>query len=166
MSGKGKAMENEHKLAVLARIARQFNRAGITWAIGGSMLLYFKGITDEFQDIDIMLKTEDAETAKAILAGMGTLEPPKPSTQYKTKVFLEYTIDGVDVDILAGYVIVSNGAEHDCPLLETDIEGAVLVNHENVPLQSVKVWRRYYTLMGKAEKVRLIDAAHMRSHSQ
>lgn len=38
--------ETKKKIKVLERIAKRFNEAGITWALGASMLLYF--------DADIM----------------------------------------------------------------------------------------------------------------
>ena len=39
-------------LALLKRIAHRFNQAGITWALGASMMLYFKGIARDFHDLD------------------------------------------------------------------------------------------------------------------
>ena len=48
-------METERKLDVLADIARALNQSGVTWAVGGSLLLYFKGKTGVFRDIDLMV---------------------------------------------------------------------------------------------------------------
>ena len=42
------------KIELLKKIALRFNDANITWALGASMLLYFKKITIEFHDIDLM----------------------------------------------------------------------------------------------------------------
>lgn len=36
-------METERKLDVLADIARALNQSGVTWAVGGSLLLYLRG---------------------------------------------------------------------------------------------------------------------------
>ena len=41
-------MDADTKITVLKRIAARFNAAGITWALGASMLLYFKRIAPEF----------------------------------------------------------------------------------------------------------------------
>jgi len=153
----GKYMETKKKLTVLTKIAHHLNAAGITWAVGGSMLLYFKNIVSEFQDIDIMIKDRDAEAAKKILLGMGTLEPPKASAKFKSKAFYEFTIDGVDIDVMAGFVIVNNGKEHDCSLQEKEITQTILLGNETIPLHSLAAWRRNYSLMDKPEKVRLID---------
>ena len=152
-------MENERKLRVLQTIARRLNAAGITWAVGGSMLLYFKGIVSEYHDIDIMVKTGDAETVRALLTQMGTLDAPKPSAKFKSKAFFELTIDGVDVDVMAGFVIVKDGVEHDCSLRDDEITEHIQVEGETIPLHSLAAWRRNYGLMGKPEKVLLIDTA-------
>ena len=42
----------------------------VTWAVGGSLLLYFKGIVDEFHDIDLMVMAEDTKEAKIHLMEM------------------------------------------------------------------------------------------------
>ena len=70
-------MDTETKIVVLKRIAHRFNEAGLIWALGASMLLYFKHITPEFHDIDLMVADDDADRARQILCEMGTLQPPK-----------------------------------------------------------------------------------------
>ncbi len=152
-------MENEQKLRVLQTIAKRLNAANVTWAVGGSMLLYFKGVVSEFHDIDIIVKTDDAETVRELLAQLGALEAPKPSAKFKSRAFYELTIDGVDVDVMAGFVIVKDGMEHDCSLRDEEIKEHIQVGSETVPLHSLTAWRRNYMLMGKLEKVRLIDLA-------
>lgn len=152
-------MNTENKLTILTKIAHRLNAANITWAVGGSMLLYFKGIVSEFRDIDIMVKDEDAQAAKTILLSMGTLEPQKSSAKYKTKAFYEFTVDGVDIDVMAGFVIVKDSVDYDCSLNENEIAEHIILGNEKIPLHSVAVWRRYYELMEKPEKVRMIDEA-------
>ena len=152
-------METTGKLNVLKSIAHALNQAGVVWAVGGSMLLYFKGIVSEFHDIDLMIKPEDAETVKAILARMGTLEPFNPSAKYKSKAFYEFTIGGVDVDVMAGFVIVKGAAEYNRSLRDDEITEHIRLDDESIPLHSLAAWRRNYELMGKPDKVRMIDTA-------
>ncbi len=152
-------MDTDTYLQVLTAIARRFNAARVVWAVGGSMLLYFKGIMPDFHDIDILVKTEDSEMAKAVLAELGTLKLSKPSEMYKSKAFYELTIDGVDVDVIAGFTIVKDQVAHDCSLQEDEIEDSVQIGGETIPLHSLVVWRRNYKLMNQAEKVRMLDEA-------
>lgn len=155
-------MDTEHKLDVLADIARVLNQSGVTWAVGGSLLLYFKGKTDTFRDIDLMVCETDAEKLKQALLPLGELAPPHTDAQYKTRCFLEFTIRGVEVDAMAGLVIVENGKEHDCPLTPEQVAERILVRGESVPLQALEDWRRYYVWMGRTSKVEMIDGRSAR----
>ena len=142
-----------HKLQALCRLAGVLNAHGIHWAVGGSLLLYLHGKTDTFHDIDLMVCEEDFHDAAALLTALGTTAPERPrNEQFQTRHFLELTVDGVDVDVIAGFVIVSQGTAYDCPLLPSDITGCVALNGQRIPLHSLTVWKRYYTLMGRPEK--------------
>ena len=145
------------KLEMLKTIAQRFSDAGIVWALGASMLLYFKGIVSEFHDIDLMIPENDIAKAKTVLDGMGRRLPEKGGAGFATRHFLEYDIDGVGVDLMAGFAIVSGGRVHDCALKSDQISEYACLDGERIPLQSVALWRRYYELMGREEKVRLID---------
>ena len=148
--------DTEHKLEVLASVARRFNRENIIWAVGASLLLYLKGKTEVFHDIDIMLMEPDADRAKAILADMGVVQIPEPRAQYRTRHFWECVVDGVDIDVMAGLVIVSDGKEYDCPLRKEEIEETVRVHGQDIPLHSLSAWKHYYRLMGREDKVKMI----------
>ena len=64
----------KEKLELLEKIAYYFNKENVEWALGASMLLYFKGITTEFHDIDLMVSTDDVKKVKDILLGMGKIQ--------------------------------------------------------------------------------------------
>ena len=104
-------MDNEYKLHTLAEIARALNAEKITWAVGASLLLYFKGITSAFHDIDLMVADHDAECVRTILLEMGELRPsdPVPNPMYRTKTFMEFLIESIEVDVMAGFAIVHEG---------------------------------------------------------
>lgn len=149
--------ETKHKLAVLCRIGELLNGADVTWAVGASLLLYLKGIAEEFHDIDLMVAESDIGRAKELLLNIGTLHPANPNAQYRTRHFLEFSVDGVDVDVMAGFVIVDGGQEHDCSLHRDQIAEHIMVGSTAVPLQSVALWREYYRLMHRDSKVAMID---------
>ncbi len=145
------------KLSVLAMIAKELNERHIVWAVGASMLLYFKNKVPDFHDIDIMVSENDVEAVKDILLRYGSLQPPNPNARYKTKCFLEFSIDGVDIDVIAGFVIVNDNREYYFPLQAQDIQDYVMLGDTEIPLQSLSEWRKYYLLMGRMEKVKIID---------
>ncbi|WP_250228182.1 nucleotidyltransferase family protein [Anaeropeptidivorans aminofermentans] len=150
-------MDIAHKLEVLKKIAREFNNKGINWAVGASLLLYFKGISDTFNDIDILVSEKDVDKVKEILLPLGEGKERIPNDEYKTKYFLEYIIDGVEFDIMAGFIIVFGGEDYYFPIEEANIEDFTLLNGIKIPLQSVSEWRNYYYLMGRTKKVKMID---------
>ena len=82
--------EQQKKIELLQKIAHQLNEAHVQWALGASMLLYFKGITSAFHDIDLMVADHDAECVRTILSVMGELCPPAPmpNPMYRTKAFI------------------------------------------------------------------------------
>ena len=88
---------------------------------------------------------------------MGELQPANPNVQYKTRVFLEYVIDDVDMDVMAGFVIVKDGQEYDCALKKEEIVETVPVNGQQIPLQSLETWKYYYKLMGRDKKVKMLE---------
>ncbi len=148
----------EHKLTVLSQIAKELNQKNVTWAVGASLLLYVKGIVTDFHDIDIMVAEDDVNEAKAVLFSFGTMQPPNPNIAYKTKHFMEFIVEGVEIDVMAGFVIVNNNKENQISFEKEDIKENIKMNGVSVPLQSVEAWRTYYQLMGRSEKVALIDA--------
>ncbi|WP_142412856.1 nucleotidyltransferase domain-containing protein [Hathewaya massiliensis] len=149
--------EVEEKFKVLSKIGKQLNDNNITWAIGASLLLYIKGISSEFHDIDIMVAESDVEALKNILLHLGELQPKTTNIQYKSKEFLEFKVEDVDIDVMAGFVIVNKGRDFYFPLHKGDIMDYEEINGVKIPLQSVKEWRNYYELMGRTEKVKMID---------
>ena len=147
----------EDKIKLLKKIAHKFNEENIAWALGASMMLYFKGITNEFHDIDLMIVDEDVERVKTILSDMGELQKPNLNSKYQTKVFLEYIIDSIDVDVMAGFSILSDDKLYDCSLKKEQIVERMPLDEELIPLQSPLLWKEYYQLMGRTKKVKMID---------
>lgn len=147
------------KIELLKKIALQFEKAHITWALGGSMMLYFKGIVPVFQDIDLMVADADAQTAQSILCGMGQMQPQTPNPKFRSKAFMEFVIDAVDVDVIAGFAIVSGDSVVDCSLQKEQIVERMPLGEACIPLQSPALWCRYYRLMDRTEKAQMIEQA-------
>ena len=146
----------EEKLRVLAKMAGAFRQQNLIWAVGASLLLYLKGYVDDFNDIDIMVADTDAVKMENILKTMGSLQPSTRDI-YETKHFSEFIIDGVDVDMMGGFAIVRDGKVYDCDLNPSQITQSVELNGQKIPLHSVALWRTYYALMGRDQKVAIID---------
>lgn len=153
--------EAQEKIQLLLRIAHRLNEAGVEWALGASMLLYFKGITSDFHYIDLMVADRDAECVRTILSEMGKSCSSEsiPNPMYRTKTFMEFLIDSVEVDVMAGFAILNNGTVYDCALRKEQIVEKMPLGTEVIPLQSPSLWCTYYRLMGRAEKAEMIEKA-------
>jgi hypothetical protein len=116
-------------------------------------------ITDnDFHDIDLLGCEEDIEVAKEILLRRGKLLPTKPDSKYDSRHFLEFEVDGVEIDLIAGFVINSaDGEQHVCPLEMEEVDACVDVADVAVSLHSLSVWYRYYTWMGRTDRVKQIE---------
>ena len=153
-------MELDQKLRVLARIAEKLNSEQVTYAVGASAMLYLRGILDSFHDIDLSVAEADAPRAIAALQTLGTMAPPDRNSGYLTRCFRTFAVEGVEVDLIAGMVIVSeDGEAHECPLLPGDIDAEADVCGIPVPLHSLACWRRYYSWMGRQAKAELVEKA-------
>ena len=151
----------QEKIQLLLRIAHRLNEAHVEWALGASMMLYFKGITSDFHDIDLMVADRDAESVRTILSEMGEScsSDSIPNPMYRTKTFMEFRIDSVEVDVMAGFAIVKDGTVYDCALRTEQIVEQMPLGTEVIPLQSPLLWCEYYRLMGRAEKAEMIEKA-------
>lgn len=154
-------MDTAKKLSTLIKIAKILNQNEITWAVGASLLLYIKGIAHEFRDIDILIAENDVEKVKTLLADYGTLQPKGPNEQYISRAFLEYVIEEIDFDIIAGFTIVTEDGKHYFPLEKENIKEITLIHGVPIPLQSIEEWKTYYSLMGKIEKVQMIANSNL-----
>ena len=146
----------EDKLLLLSKLAARFKEQGITWAVGASLLLYFKGYVDSFNDLDIMVTEKDSLMMDKILNEMGEFRVSEKGN-FATKYFREYVIESVDVDMIGGFAIVNDGKVIDCDLDKSEITGFAEVHGQLIPLHSVSLWRKYYALMGREKRVELID---------
>lgn len=153
-------MTGAEKLRVLAKIAAELEREKVDWALGGSAMLYLRGIVETFHDFDLMIAEADAQKAARILDGLGMRQQSAPGAKYRTAMFREYRIGGVDVDMIAGFAIATeDGGLYDCSLKKESVREARVLEGVRIPLDSAEAWERYYRLMGREAKAETIRAA-------
>lgn len=147
----------KNKLEVLRKIAKEFNKENVTWAVGASVLLFFKGIVNEFHDIDIMFDEADAQKVKNILNKLGKHIPSLPNEMFKTKYFYEYIVDNVEIDAMGGFMVVKDGKDYGCSLIKKDITECINYEGVDIPLYSLERWKYFYYLINRTSKVKIID---------
>ena len=78
-----------------------------------------------------------------ILSSYGDIQQ-STKCNYETKHFREFIVDGVDVVMMGGFAIVSDGKVYDCDLKQSQIAEYIEINKQIIPLHSVELWRKYY----------------------
>lgn len=143
---------------VLKQVATVLNREKITWGIGASCLLdYYHILEKPPRDVDILIKLSDAEHADVILSGLGKKQVWEASEKYATKYFLEYVIDGVEIDAMAGMTIVRNKFHYTYPFDERGICGYWNLDGIEIPLTSLSDWYVLYLMMGREARAEQIS---------
>ena len=146
------------KLLVLTQLADLLNRQKLRWAVGGSLMLYLRGVVSDFEDIDLFVTLEDAQQVIELLDQVAIPQETVPSEQFQTVVYKKYLMDGVFIDVMAGFKVVVSDRVMDCSLTsETQLTRLIVYNQE-VPLYTLSEFRDFYTYMNRMSKVELIDA--------
>ena len=146
-----------NKLLVLTQLAELLNRQKLRWAIGGSLMLYLRGVVSDFKDIDLFVTLEDAQQVIELLDQVAIPQETVPSEQFQTVVYKKYLMDGVFIDVMAGFKVVVSDGVMDCSLTsETQLKRLIVYNQE-VPLYTLSEFRDFYTYMNRMSKVELID---------
>lgn len=154
---------NHKKLDALIMVAKTLNHHHILWRLGASCMLYLRGYVDHFNDIDIMISLEDVKKVKSIFNAY-PYQDKLPNELYKTKVFLEYQILGVDIDMMAGFAIQNQNKIYEFPLTEHEPCDELVLDDTVIYLSKVDTWLTYYQLMNREDKVNMIKL-HGINHS-
>ncbi len=149
-------------MEVLLKIAQALGGAGTPWALGASLMLKLYGLPVTPQDIDLMVQPDDAAKAAEVLCTLGEKKPQNPHVRYATQAFMEFVIDGIEVDVMAGFVIRQPDGDYTYVLNPSDF-AFVPVQGVQIPLCPLADWLHLYRLMERAEKVNLIEE-HLQAH--
>mgnify|MGYP001562277405 CR=1 FL=1 len=142
----------------LVEIARALNQAGAYWGVGASVLLYYCGLVDEPHDIDILTSEQNVETVAAVLARLGHETLDHPRSLYSTSRFLEYVVNGTDIDVMAGLAIKHSDGMYVLPFDDKSVAMTRTVDDVIIPLMSLEDWYVLYQLIpGREAKVKLIE---------
>src|ERR1044072_5571194 len=132
-------------LEPLEHVRRRLERAGITWALGGSGLLYALGLRDSVGDWDL---TTDASQDEAYSA----LRDLEPTRHGNSGIHADHKVGCFDdtVEVICRFAFFTETGIVRIPTLVTG-------TWNGLPLGSPEAWAVAYTLMigekpGRAEK--------------
>ncbi len=136
---------------VLKKIANLFNRANITWALGGSWILKKHGFNRMPRDIDIMVIESDIDKAKEILTSIGEIKESKPQDRFNTKYFYQFIVSGVEVDILCKFIIYYKETTFHYLFDKQSISDVEYLGDIRINYSSIEDWYVLYSLMERPQ---------------
>lgn len=136
----------------LSLIGERFNKGGILWAVGASVMLNKYGLIDRPNDIDLLVDIKDIYKADCILKEMGNKKYREKVEEYATEYFYEYVINGSDVDVMAGLTINFSGGSYRYIFDKSSISRIVDICGVDIPLTSLEDWYVLYQVIPNREK--------------
>lgn len=138
---------------VLAEIAGRFNREGLLWGAGASLVLFHFGLQSLPKDIDLFVSSESWERAEKILRSLGSYEGARPSDIFPSRFFAEFSVRGIGVDLICGFRIRHKEGIYEYFFDESSLSSRMEVLGQIVPICSPEEWLLLYALMpGREEK--------------
>ncbi len=140
-------MKPDLQRKVLRQVADRFNRQGIRWQVGASMLLYLKGVVDRAGDLDLLVDEQDYTSAHEILMEMGKEEKIAPHPMFRSEHFSTFVVEGVGIDLMAAYTVHFIGGVFTYPFEPHHAE--VMDDHGvSIYLAPLEFWWITYRCMG------------------
>lgn len=142
----------------LSYIGEKLNKSNIVWAVGASILLNQFGLIEKPNDIDIFVDINNIERADQILKNIGEKKKWEKTITYSTKYFYEYIIDGIDVDVMAGFAVNHNSGVFEYIFDHNSISEFKVINGVDIPFTSLEDWYVIYQLIpNRQPKVEMIE---------
>ena len=144
----------EKHLETLKLIADKLNKNDIRWGLGASMLLYLKGITNKVNDLDFIIENDRFEEC-LVLFNDYEYKIKEKSDGYLTEHFIESVINGIDVDFMFNFRIKTEVGLYEYPF-ENDLE-EMMIDDTKIYLLSIEDWLEAYKVMGRENKIELLE---------
>lgn len=138
--------------STLKRIAKLLNDQSITWAVGASVMLNYYGIVQNPRDIDVMVDLKDIDKLDSILSEVGVKSVGVPDATYKTKVFYEYMIGDIEVDVMGGLCICSGNKDYLFNFNRDSVGDYMDIDGVEVPLAKLTDWYDIYKVLPNREE--------------
>ena len=154
-----KYIKKEDKMfKTLSYIGEKLNDSNILWAVGASMMLNQFGLINNPNDIDIFVDIKDINRADEILQSIGKKKKTEKNSVYSTEFFYKYLINGIGIDVMAGFAINHSRGVYEFIFDTKSISKIETINEIDIPFTSLEDWYIIYQLIPNREfKVNLIE---------
>ena len=147
--------------SILLKIAEHLNKRGVHWGIGGSLLLVRHVLVDTARDIDLIVAESDITAAMDEMAQIGARDVALENPAFISRHFAHYVVEGIDVDMIAGFTIHHATGDYVFPFDDRTITEKASIDGIEIPYTSLEDWLVAYMLMEKREWKADIIWAHL-----
>lgn len=136
----------KRKLA-LKKLCDAFKREKLHWALAWSAGLFFRGIVDDFHDLDIVVESINREKMVQFLNTVGAeIESEYNDPCFTTKVFFRCYLDGVEMDIMSDFGMTVNQIDYKLEFSMAEID-IISANGMNIPIYTAEVQYLLYAIL-------------------
>ena len=145
----------------LSHLADVLDTMGLTWALGGSWVLYRVGALKQPRDVDVVATGLSATELKERLDQLGPIRIKEKSPLFSTVVGYEFDFEGLEVDLLLDFGV---NTEKGSVVLDLEREKPfqmVRAGNREIPVCSLETWHIFYLLMGDPkQRVPMIESCY------
>ena len=149
-------MDIATKLDTITLLAQTFRENHIEWALGGSTLLYLKGIVKELNDIDIMIKEQDADRIEKLIEQSTNCKIGINVDSDKFSYHASCRINDVPIELFDGMKFKDGGEDKKINFSSFCVHECVMLGDEVIPLMGCRDWCRRYLALGNLDKAEQI----------
>ena len=94
-------------------VVKELQKRNLSWALGCSMNLFFRGIVDDFNDIDIITNETSIKDLKETLEGLGAVLVGTGGNGYcESDYYYHFQLGRVDIDVISGFRILTYNSQY------------------------------------------------------
>lgn len=140
-------IEYSERKEVFLKLDKSFKERNVKWAVGCSMDLFLRGLTDEFHDIDLIVARESIPMIEEIMEKLGAKLTATGGNGFcESDVYLHYQIGRVDVDIISGFRVMTFNTQYYYSYNEEEIDW-MEIEESKIPLISLEAMYILYYMM-------------------
>lgn len=140
-------VEYFNRKEVFFQLEKIFREKGVKWAVGCSMDLFLRGLTDEFHDLDLIVDKDSVPVIKEIMEELGAeLMATGGNGFCESDVYLHYHLGRVDIDIISGFRVMTFNTQYHYCYKDDEIDW-MEIEETKVPLIALEAMYILYFMM-------------------
>ena len=128
---------SDRMYASLAALVHRLDAYDISYALGGSMMLHLRGLTDDVADIDVAVHGGAKDAVRSATQAWWIGERPNDRSAFASEWRVKLDVDGVAAHLFGGFAVMRDERRIELPLRS---DAAVEIAGASVALAPLEVW--------------------------